>query len=89
MGPAVAAWRMGQLWTEPGFHADDGFVLLAVLLSHHCEISSSGDSTARVHVFIFQAVTGTYVTMLFASWICASLLKMVVCSCREIVSSPA
>jgi hypothetical protein len=57
MGPTVATWRMGRLWTEPGFHADEGFVLLA-------ESFFSGEGTAHIiHVFIFHVVTGTYVTM--------------------------
>jgi hypothetical protein len=76
MDPAVATWQMGRLWTEPGFHADEGFVLLAKLLTHSCCGFFSGEDTAHIiHVFIFQVVTGTYVTMwlllgsvLFSKW---------------------
>jgi len=57
MGPAVATWRMGPLWTEPGFHADEGFLLLAELLSYSCCGLFSGEGTAHIiHVFIFQIV---------------------------------
>jgi len=64
MGPSVATWQMGQLWTEPGFHADEGFVLLEELLNHSCCGFFSSEATAHIiHVFIFQVVTGTYVTM--------------------------
>jgi hypothetical protein len=63
MGPAVATWRMGRLWTEPIFHAVEDFVLLAELLNHSCYGFFSGEGTAHIiHVFIFQVVTGTYVT---------------------------
>jgi hypothetical protein len=64
MGPAVATWRMGKLWTEPGFHADECFVLLTKLLNHSCCGLFSSEAIAHIiHVFIFQVVTGIYVTM--------------------------
>jgi len=81
VGPAVATWQMGWLWIELGFHADEGFVLLAELLNHPCCGFFSGEGTAHfIHVFIFQVVTGTYVV---TSWICTSLLKVGACSCRD------
>jgi len=64
VGPAVATQRMGRLWTVPGFHADEIFVLLAWLLNHFCCGFFSGKGIAHIiHVFIFQIVTGTYITM--------------------------
>lgn len=94
---AISAHFPGWQMMLPGGWAGWGPSLASMLIRalcfwQSCSTSvvlgffSSGKDTAHIiHVFVFYCVTGTSVAVLVTSWICASLLKMAACSCRQII----
>jgi len=65
-------------------------VLLAELLNKSCCGFFTSEATAHIiYVFIFQVVTGTYVTMWLLLGSVLHFLKVLACSYRENVSSSA